>query len=175
MDQKSKAISADCLLSKPGDEGALVDVDNTNSRIKVVYSATDVEPHISTLVELYEQQWWSKGRKNLDDIRRMIHNSVNTALIDERTGSLIGYARVLTDKVYMVMLFDVMIMTSYQGKGLGKRLMEAVLANPELQGVKQLALYCLPEMVPFYEKCGFVDSNDPNLILLRKDNTTTTT
>jgi len=65
---------------------------------------------------------------------------------------------VLTDFAIKALIFDVIVDSEYRGQGLGKRLLDAVVAHPALQTVQHLELYCLPELVPFYERCGFSDS-----------------
>lgn len=45
--------------------------------------------------------------------------------------------------------------------------METVLNDPALVNVKHRELYCLEDMVPFYEKWGFTD-NLPGLYFMRK-------
>jgi hypothetical protein len=39
--------------------------------------------------------------------------------------------------------------------GLGSKLMELVINHPKLYSVEVVALYCLPEMMSFYEHWGF--------------------
>jgi|GEM_PF-7017073 len=36
--------------------------------------------------------------------------------------------------------------------GLGAKLLDAVINHPQLSAVENIALYCLPEMIPFYER-----------------------
>ena len=66
-----------------------------------------------------------------------------------------GFARVLTDFIFKAIIFDVIVSKPYRNKGLGNQLMDQILKHPNLQSVKHFELYCLPEMVQYYEKYNF--------------------
>ena len=50
---------------------------------------------------------------------------------------------------------DVSILKSYQGKGLGKRLIQALDGVAENVGCCKTLLNCKPENEAFYAKCGY--------------------
>ncbi|MFB8791341.1 MAG: GNAT family N-acetyltransferase [Potamolinea sp.] len=68
---------------------------------------------------------------------------------------LIGFVRIFTDFVYRAVIFDVIIKQTHRNQGLGKLLLDSVINHPQLQSVEYLGLFCLPEMVPFYQRWGF--------------------
>ncbi len=112
------------------------------------------EDYIQDLYALYQTAWWAKDR-TVKDIRKMLaHSDIVVGLCDD-SDRLIGFARILTDTVYKAVLFDVILAKSSQGLGLGRYLMDTVINLPELRSVKNIELYCLPELVPFYEQWGF--------------------
>jgi len=115
------------------------------------------DAQIQELHELYQSEWWTKGRE-LADIRRMLEGSdVVIALCEPDTKRLIAFARVLTDYVYKALIFDVIVAASHRGHGLGRALMEAVVSHPRLKAVRHFELYCLPELIPFYRQWGFTE------------------
>jgi ribosomal protein S18 acetylase RimI-like enzyme len=77
-------------------------------------------------------------------------NSIVIGLVDE-CDRLIGFIRVLTDFIYRAFIFDVIVKPTHRNQGLGKQLLDSVVHHPQLQSVEYFGLYCLPEMVPFYE------------------------
>jgi predicted GNAT family N-acyltransferase len=83
------------------------------------------------------------------------HSDFVFALCTEPEDRLVGFARVLTDRVFKVLIFDVIVATDRRDEGLGRQLMDRILQHPDLRDVRHMELYCLPEMVPFYEKWGF--------------------
>lgn len=50
---------------------------------------------------------------------------------------------------------NVIVASDRRGEGLGERLMDAVLAHPDLGSVDGLSLLCRAGLVPFYESVGF--------------------
>ena len=83
------------------------------------------------------------------------HSDFAMGLLEDETGSLAGFARVLTDRVYKALVFDLIVAESFRGRQLGRRLMQAILEHPDLLQVRHFELYCLPEMARFYEQWGF--------------------
>lgn len=119
------------------------------------------------LLELYQNEWWTRGR-TLEDVQVMLADEHPIFAYTEATSRrLVAFARVLTDGVFKALLFDVIVAEDYRGTGLGKQLMDRVLADPRLASVRHIELYCLPELVPFYERCGFA-SDVGGVQLMRK-------
>ena len=108
---------------------------------------------IGQLLELLKQVWWTKDRTEAEVVT-MLKNSMSFGLIND-TQDLIGYARVLTDEIKYAFIFDVMLAEHLRGNGLGKVLMEAIIAHPRLKNIKNFELTCAPDMVGFYERFGF--------------------
>lgn len=66
--------------------------------------------------------------------------------------ALIGCGRALSDGVYQAALYDIAVLPSYQGGGLGRRLVEALMADLDHCNV---ILYASPGKEDFYRKLGF--------------------
>ncbi|MBM4039811.1 MAG: GNAT family N-acetyltransferase [Planctomycetes bacterium] len=65
---------------------------------------------------------------------------------------LIGLARALCDGEYQAAIYDVVLLPEYQGKGIGKKMMEGLC---EQLPVQNIILYAVPGRESFYRKCGF--------------------
>lgn len=122
---------------------------------------------VDQLVDLFQQEWWTKGRQKADVERLMRHSGPIFAFVDPLNDELVAFARVMTDGVYKAMIFDIIVKDNWRNTGLGRLLMKTVMTDPLLSGVKHRELYCLEEMVPFYEKWGFT-SNLPGLYFMRQ-------
>ena len=121
-----------------------------------ITSLTDQQ--ILDLHRLYQAEWWTKDRE-LADVRKMLQGpAIVIAFCDSSSKRLVAFARVITDGVYKALIFDVIATPEERGKGLGRLLIESILAHPRLRGVRHFELYCLPELVPFYERWGFTDN-----------------
>lgn len=115
------------------------------------------QKQIRELRRLYPAEWWSKDRK-ISDIKKMLeHSDIVIGLVEPKKKKLVGFTRVLTDYVYKALVFDVIVAEPYRNRGLGKLLMEAVLRHPALKKVEHIELYCLPELIPFYQQWGFTE------------------
>ena len=81
--------------------------------------------------------YWAKGipREVLD---RAIANSLCFGVYEGTRQ--VGFARVITDKATYGYLADVFVLESHRGKGLGKWLVEVILAHPELSGLRRWGL-----------------------------------
>lgn len=81
--------------------------------------------------------YWAKGRP-LERTRRALENSLAFGLYDG--ARQIGLARVVSDYAIFAYLCDVFIHEDYRARGLGKWLIETVMAHPDLQGLRRWTL-----------------------------------
>jgi GNAT superfamily N-acetyltransferase len=80
---------------------------------------------------LSEESYWANGRDRAT-VERSIENSMPFgAYLD---GRQVGFARVVTDYSTFAWLADVFVLPEHQGRGVGKRLVEAVMSHPDLAG-----------------------------------------
>jgi len=92
---------------------------------------------MQAVYDFLAQAYWSKGRPR-ERTDEGFANSLVFGLYDgERQ---IGLARVITDYSIVAYLCDVFIDEGYRGNGLGKWLVESVLAHPNLKDVRRWLL-----------------------------------
>lgn len=84
------------------------------------------------------RSYWARGIPRALVARSMAHSLCFGAFAGERQ---IGFARVVSDRATFAYLCDVFVLEPHQGRGVGKRLMAAVMAHPDLQGLRRLALF----------------------------------
>jgi len=122
---------------------------------------------------LSEYSYWARGIPR-DVLARSIANSLcfgvyavgNTMLnADWRQ---VGFARVTTDRATFAYLADVFILPEHRGRGLSKRLMEAVLAHPDLQGLRRWML-ATADAHELYRQYGFTGLSQPDNFMQRHD------
>jgi GNAT superfamily N-acetyltransferase len=95
--------------------------------------------------------YWSPGLQ-MDVLRRAVAGSLCFGLY--RRSEQIGFARVVTDRATFAYLCDVYVLDAYRGRGLGHWLMEAVVAHPDLQGLRRFVLVTR-DAHGLYERFGF--------------------
>ena len=86
---------------------------------------------------LCNQSYWAQGRSR-EMVAKSIENSLCFGVYAE--ARQVGFARVVTDYVTFAWLCDAFIIQTHQGLGLGKWLIECVVAHPELQSAKTILL-----------------------------------
>lgn len=116
---------------------------------------------------LCNRSYWAKGR-SLENVKKSIENSLCFGVYND-TEQLLGFARVVTDKVAFAYLMDVFILEEHRGKGLGKILVKHIIEHPELQ-VKFWLLGTV-DAHGLYKKLGFTELKNPDRYLAIKDET----
>ena len=86
---------------------------------------------------LSEQSTWAVGMPRAL-LERAIANSLCFGVYLD--GRQIGFARVVTDCATFANLVDVFVLPAPRGQGHSKRLMEAIVAHPDLQGLRRFTL-----------------------------------
>lgn len=110
--------------------------------------------YASQLLELFRAEWWTRHRR-LPDVERLLDTNRYCFGLVDADDRLVGFSRVVTDGVFKALVLDVIVHRDRRGRGEGRLLMERLLAHEELRHVAHFELYCLPEMIPFYERWGF--------------------
>ena len=82
--------------------------------------------------------YWAKGIP-----REVVERSIQHALcfgIYDGSGAQVGFARVVSDFSTVAYLGDVFVLESHRGRGLGKWMMQCILAHPALEGMRRWIL-----------------------------------
>lgn len=119
------------------------------------------EPRILTAAErpipgtdirrLYDLEGWWPERTVTDlELVAEQHPSVG-AWRDDR---LVGFARAVTDGRFHAYAEDVVVDPTERGNGIGRALMDRLAE--QVSPVPILSLFCAPDLAPFYEKAGYV-------------------
>jgi len=112
------------------------------------------------------RSYWASGR-TLEAVTRSLHYSLCFGLY--HSGRQVGLARVITDWTTYAYLCDVYVLEEHRGRGLGKWLVESVLAHPELQTVRRWTLIT-SDAHGLYAGYGFTPQANPDrhMELIRK-------
>lgn len=86
---------------------------------------------------LSEESYWAQTR-SLEQTKRAIQNSLCFGVY--AGNRQIGFARVVSDFATFAYVGDVFVLSEFRGRGLSKRLMETILAHPDLQGLRRWLL-----------------------------------
>lgn len=135
---------------------------NTDFYISTEKSKMDVP-----LIHRYlsEESYWAKGRSEA-----LVIKSIENALcfgVFTKDGKQIAFARVATDFVVFAWLMDVFVVEQYQGKGIGKMLLQHIFSFPELQNVNGIGLRT-NDAHSLYAEFGFEPIPSPETWMLKQ-------
>jgi GNAT superfamily N-acetyltransferase len=101
--------------------------------------------------------YWAEGVSR-ETVARSIENSIPFGVYCD--GEQAGFARVISDCASYAYLADVYIEEPFRGRGLSKLLMRAVLAHPELRGLRRWILGTR-DAHGLYRQFGFAELQRP--------------
>jgi N-acetylglutamate synthase-like GNAT family acetyltransferase len=108
---------------------------------------------------LAREAYWSRGIPR-EVLARAVAGSVNVGVY--RADAQVGFARIVTDRATFAWLCDVYILPAHRGRGLGHWLVQAVLAHPDLQGLRTILL-ATADAHQIYADSGFEPLADPHI------------
>lgn len=82
--------------------------------------------------------------------------------------SLVGFGRATSDGVFRAVLWDVVIAADYQGQGLGRRIVKALINNPAVAAAERIYLMT-SNSSGFYERLGFQQNHKQQLMVLTRN------
>lgn len=115
------------------------------------------------------RSYWSPGIPR-EIVERAARHSLCFGVYERATAAQVGLARVVTDHATFAYLCDVYVLEEHRGHGLGKRLMDAVMAHPALTGARR-AMLGTRDAHGLYARHGFRAPPDDGVLMqiLRPD------
>ena len=114
---------------------------------------------------LSTESYWVPGIRR-EFIERAIETSLCFAIFDGPRQ--LAFARVITDGAGFAWLADVFVVADARGQKLGERLIDFVLAHPDLQRIRRFML-ATRDAHGLYAKYGFTPLAHPERIMERYD------
>ena len=141
-------------------------MDNRQVRFAVHSGTVENLEVLEQLQQLFDiGTHWARGRSCADlAVAWANSDPIVTVWDGER---LIGHARAISDGVFRATLWDVVIHPEYQGRGLGRKLVQTVLAHPKLARVERVYLTTTDQQ-EFYGRIGFVPNTSTTMVLFNK-------
>jgi GNAT superfamily N-acetyltransferase len=123
---------------------------------------------IEVIHRFLDTSYWAAGRSP-ETIRKSIEHSMPFGVY--KGDQQVGFARVITDYATFAWLADVFILDAFQGQGLGRWLMEVIIAHPDLQGFRRWVL-ATKDAHGLYRGFGFTELKRPERWMERHDSNT---
>ena len=115
--------------------------------VNIQYCFDDKELKVKEFIELANNVWPRDYRG--DRVSVALSNTINITARDN--GKLVGCVRILTDYVFFGTITEILVLPSYQGKGIGKSLMRLVEENTPTN----LYFGAQDHAIGFYDKLGY--------------------
>jgi ribosomal protein S18 acetylase RimI-like enzyme len=109
--------------------------------------------------------FWATGRRP-SQLGRMLSGS-QVVVSAWQGGILVGFGRATSDGVFRAVLWDVVVAEEQQGRGVGRRIVEALLTSPKVASAERVYLMTT-KGEGFYEKLGFSRMDSQQLMLRQK-------
>lgn len=112
---------------------------------------------------LSEESTWARNIPRALVEKAIAHSLCFGGFLD---GAQIAFARVVTDCATFANLVDVFVLPAHRGKGYSKALVAAVLAHPDLQGLRRFTLATF-DAHGLYAQFGFTAPRAPQSLMER--------
>lgn len=125
--------------------------------MNVVYETRKDLP-CKELHDLFYAVGWSNGNITLSMLENFNKPFINSTLVFSAwiDGKLVGCVRVLSDKMFRSVIYDLAVLPEYQHKGIGKELVRRCIETfPNSEWLVQTET-----ALEFYEKIGFSVNKD---------------
>jgi ribosomal protein S18 acetylase RimI-like enzyme len=121
-------------------------------------------PHrLRQLKQLLDAHSFWAGGRSLGELSRMLAGS-QAVVSAWRGDELVGFGRATSDGVFRAVLWDVVVAEDHQGKGLGRQVVQGLLAHAALEGVERVYLMTT-NSAGFYRQLGFEVIKNQQLML----------
>lgn len=114
---------------------------------------------------LSRESYWARGIPAETLARALRHSLCCSGFVD---GRQVAFARAVTDEATFAYLADVFVVADQRGHGHGRAIVEALMADPRLQGLRRWHLVTR-DMQPLYAKLGFEPLSQPERHMQRHD------
>ncbi len=111
---------------------------------------------LDEIVSLYKDAGWWKNSygKSPEFLRGIVAGSALFAGAFENN-KMIGMGRALSDKASDAYIQDVAVLKEFQGRGVGKKIIQTLITGLNTWGVDWIGLIAQPGTTGFYENLGF--------------------
>ena len=140
---------------------------NTTARIQLVRHGRlplQLLLGINRVRRLFDHHsFWARGRSRGALVRMLLGScSVVSAW---QGGELVGIGRATSDGVFRAVLWDVVVAEEYQGRGVGRRIVQALLSSPPVVASERVYLMTTNSS-GFYARLGFTEQHGQHLLVL---------
>ena len=127
--------------------------------MNIIYSDTKKDLPSEQLQKLFVSVGWSDGSETSSMLKNYNKPFKNSTLVISawKNERLIGAVRVLSDKMFRTIIYDLLVLPEFQNKGIGKELVKRCIEHyPDSEWLVQTT----EKISSYYEKIGFKINKD---------------
>lgn len=121
---------------------------------------------IEQIHSFLKEAYWCKGIP-LKTLQSAVESSLCFGVYKNK--NQVAFARVITDAVTFAWICDVIVDEKYRGQGIGKEMIQFVMAHPKLKGLRRICL-ATKDAHQLYKQFGFHVTETPQNWMEIKDN-----
>jgi GNAT superfamily N-acetyltransferase len=141
----------------PGDDLMMANAQPADVTITTDLARFDLD----VIHDFLARSYWAAAIPR-DIVARAVRHSLCFAALDGE--SQVGFARVISDYATYAYVSDVFVVPSHRGRGIGKQIMAAIVAHPELQGLRRWTLFTR-DAHGLYRQFGFCEPRHPERLM----------
>jgi spermidine synthase len=123
--------------------------------IEYSFLETPVQRDVHRLTELYRQAgWWTDEADNPSLVAGIVAGS-HCFLVARQAKTIIAMGRAISDRVSDAYIQDVTVDPAFRRQGIGSRIVAALAARLEADGIGWVGLIAERRTHPFYRSLGF--------------------
>jgi len=112
-------------------------------------------PTSEQFFKLFETTDWNINYElNKEELYIALKNSWYRISVFDKD-ELVGFGRIICDGIVHALILDVIIHPEKQGKGIGKQIMDKLVAECKKHHIRDIQLFSAKNKAGFYEKLGF--------------------
>lgn len=123
---------------------------------------------VEAIHDFLSSAYWSAGIPRAVVERAIAGSLCIGAFVD---GAQVGFARLVTDRATFAYLADVYVLPAHRGSGISRRMLEALFAHPDAQGLRRMllatrdahGLYARFGFTPLAAPDRFMEAHRPNV------------
>src|SRR5918996_1882583 len=132
---------------------------STNATLTITTDLSRLD--LDVIHDFLAASYWAAGIPREIMERAVRHSLCFGAFDGDRQ---VGFARVISDYATFAYICDVFVAPAQRGRGVGKQLMAAIMAHPDLQGLRRWTLFTR-DARGLYRKYGFGEPRYPERLM----------
>ena len=120
-----------------------------SGRVTVEIVLRDAPPAKGDYWALFETTGWNREYQATPEelIQAVMNSQIAVSAYDGEL--LVGFGRVVTDGVLHAMIYDMIVLPSYQKRGIGRRILNSLVTRCRQASIRDIQLFCARDQREF--------------------------